>query len=170
MTKVTSLLLLFILIFSIAGCGKVDDNSLYSDAKKDIQEGKYLDALNTFRKLTAEYPNSHHMVSAKFEMGKLYQGNVIPGISKVDSYKESINLYTDVYTNFPDSVEAVNALFMIGFIQANELQDLDAAKNSYNEFIARYPDTELAVSARAELENLGKSPEQILQEKVNGSK
>ncbi|WP_268761450.1 tetratricopeptide repeat protein [Candidatus Chrysopegis kryptomonas] len=52
---------------------------------------------------------------------------------------------------------------MLGFIHANELNDYKKAKIYYQKFIEKYPNSELATSAKFELENLGKEPEKIIQ-------
>ncbi len=56
---------------------------------------------------------------------------------------------------------------MAGFILANDLQDFDAAKETYELYIEKYPDGQLADDAKIELENLGKTPEEILLEKIH---
>ena len=55
---------------------------------------------------------------------------------------------------------------MAGFILANDLEDLDEAKSTYELYLEKYPNGQLADDARVELENLGKSPEEILLEKI----
>ena len=57
-------------------------------------------------------------------------------------------------------------LFMAGFILANDLQDFDSAKETYELYLEKYPNGQLADDARVELENLGKTPEEILLEKI----
>ena len=58
---------------------------------------------------------------------------------------------------------------MAGFILANDIKDYPAAREVYNKFLSEYPEGELAFSAKAELENLGKDPEEILKEKITAS-
>jgi hypothetical protein len=53
-------------------------------------------------------------------------------------------------------------LFLSGFIYNNDLRQLDSAKIVYETFLKKYPDHELAASARFELETLGKDPSQTL--------
>jgi TolA-binding protein len=67
---------------------------------------------------------------------------------------------------YPDSEKTPNAIFMIGYIYANELQDNDKAREAYEYFIENYPDNVLVQSARWEIENLGKSLEEIQQTTV----
>ncbi len=55
---------------------------------------------------------------------------------------------------------------MAGFILANELNKTEEAKVIYEEFLKKYPDNQLAGSVKLELESIGKSPEEILQKKI----
>ena len=55
---------------------------------------------------------------------------------------------------------------MAGFILANDLKDFENAKQTYNLYLEKFPNGQLADDARVELENLGKSPEEILKEKI----
>ena len=158
----------FILIF-LAACGKNSDESLYQTAKSNIDEGKFAEAIEDFKRIINEYPKSNYTAASKFELGKLYQGHVLPRIPREESIKEAINYYSQINTEYPDSVEAVSSLFMIAFLEANEIGNLDKARETYEEFLKRYPNHELAISARAELNNLGKTPEEILQEKFSKS-
>ena len=59
---------------------------------------------------------------------------------------------------------------MAGFISANELNNFDEATSIYKQFLKEYPDNELAASAQAELDNMGLSPEEILQKKLANEK
>ena len=54
---------------------------------------------------------------------------------------------------------------MAGFILANELKEFKEAGKMYNLYIQKYPNGELADDAKIELQNLGKSPEEILSHK-----
>ncbi|GIV45488.1 MAG: hypothetical protein KatS3mg036_0306 [Ignavibacterium sp.] len=54
---------------------------------------------------------------------------------------------------------------MAGFICAENLKDYKRAEYYYKKFLKAYPDHELASSVKVELDNLGKSPEEILKEK-----
>jgi hypothetical protein len=59
---------------------------------------------------------------------------------------------------------------MAGFINANELKNFDEATSLYKQFLMEYPNNELASSAQAELDNMGLSPEEILQNNLANEK
>jgi hypothetical protein len=56
---------------------------------------------------------------------------------------------------------------MSGFILANDLKSYNEATASFSLFLQKFPNNELASSAREELENMGLTPEEILQKKKN---
>lgn len=167
MMRINRVLVTISLLIFVTACSTTTDKSLFESAKQKIVDGNYQEALADFKTLTSDFPESNYLAAVKFEMGKMYQGFVVPNIPKIESLNEAVKLYNDVYETYPDSIQAVNALFMIAFLHANELNNLEAAKDAYRTFIERYPNHELSKSARAELDNLGKSPEEILQEKIS---
>lgn len=80
------------------------------------------------------------------------------------SYAKAIQLLNKIHTDYPKSPRASTALFYEGFTYANELQDYDKAKKIYDKFLAKYPNDPMATSVMAEIENLGKTPDQIIEE------
>lgn len=80
------------------------------------------------------------------------------------SYAKAIQLLNKIHTKYPKSPRASTALFYEGFTYANDLQDYDKAKKVYDNFLAKYPNDPMAISVMAEIENLGKTPDQIIEE------
>lgn len=160
-----SLLLIVIGILFVQCSGK-NDQEYYESAMELIKENKFDEAINEFNLLIKDYPISHLVGDAYFEMGKIYHGKMIKSLSEIESLEQAVEYYGLVANKFPDSPNAPKSLFMVGFIQANELRQLDKAKQTYNKFIEKYPDNELAKSAQIELDNLGLSPEEILMKKL----
>ena len=78
------------------------------------------------------------------------------------NYEKAVEHYETLLTLYPDSEQAPLALFMIGFTYANEIGNKDKARIAYNEFLAKYPNSVLKSSVEFELENMGKSAEEIL--------
>ena len=71
-------------------------------------------------------------------------------------YEESIINFESVLKHYPEGEKSAKSMFMIGFIYANHTKNLDKAKEYYNKFIEKYPEHELASSAKYELDTLGK--------------
>ena len=51
---------------------------------------------------------------------------------------------------------------MAGFVEANNLYNFSEATKTYQLFLDKYPTHQLALSAKEELNNMGRSPEDIL--------
>lgn len=85
------------------------------------------------------------------------------GVAKtIENPNKAIELYSLLLANAPQHPKAATAQFMTGFIYANDLGQLDKAKAAYEAFLQKYPNDELSESAKMELENLGKSPEELI--------
>jgi len=160
---------LLILTFSILFlfCGSNTEKELFDEAASLLNDKKYSEAVVKFDEIIKEYPESKTAVNALFETAKIYQGQVIKSLSSKESLQKSVEIYKSIFSKYPNSEKAESSLFMSGFILSNELHNYEAAKASYELFIAKYPDGELADDAEVELANLGKSPEEILKDKIN---
>ena len=90
----------------------------------------------------------------------LKAAGVAKSINKPD---KALVLYTAIAEKLPQHPKAPMASFMEGFIY-NEKGDTFNARVRYEAFLKKYPNDGLAKDARIELQNLGKSPEQLIKE------
>jgi tetratricopeptide (TPR) repeat protein len=87
------------------------------------------------------------------------------GLAKtMEQPQKAIELYSKIVEKMPQHPKAPTAFFMLGFVYANDLKDMEKAKAAYELFLQKFPNDELAESARMELKNLGKSEEEIIKE------
>ncbi len=155
-----------IIVFLLAGCSKTSDKEYMDEAAKNAKDGKYSEALSSYQKLVMEYPGSKLAPEALVKEAALYHDNKIKNMSKEESIKQSAKIFVSVADKYPKSEQAPQSLFMAGFIYANELKNYDEAIKTYKLFLEKYPDSELASSAKDELDNMGLTPEQILKKKT----
>ena len=78
--------------------------------------------------------------------------------------QRSIDIYKKLYDNYPNYIKRPYALFLQGFIFENEMGKVDSARVKYEQFIAIYPDNAITKDVKTSLQNLGKSPEQLVSE------
>ena len=163
MKKINVLIILSVILF-IVGCSN-NDKDYFESAQKLMDAKQYSEALVKFQKIVDEFPKSEHYKIALLKVGELNQGHVDKSLTDKESLLKAVKAYTKFHKNFHSDPKAPQTLFMIGFIQANELKNIEAAKAAYSKFLTLYPDSEMAESAKAEIENLGLTPDEILQKK-----
>jgi TolA-binding protein len=144
-----------ILAFLLAGCSKPPAEEYMKKATEAEKGGLWAVALEQYQSLVKEHPASLLAETALFNIAAIQHNNMQNFQAAIDGYKLFVQRY-------PDGKKAPTAMFLIGFLYHNELKNLDSAKVSYQLFLAKYPDSEMATSAQFELQNLGKSPDEIL--------
>ena len=78
--------------------------------------------------------------------------------------QRSIDLYDRVILEYPDFRKAPECLFLKGYVYENYLGNLEEAKMIYELFLQKYPENEFADDAKISIENLGKSPEELIKQ------
>lgn len=130
---------------------------LYGDGKNfNFDKVKADNLIAAYDKFITKYPNDAKTPEYLFNESEVY--------STKKDFDKAIECYTKIYANYKDHEKAPTALFMLGFTYEDKLKNLDKAKEYYNEFLAKYPKHELADDVQFSLNNLGKSPEEIMKE------
>ncbi len=70
-------------------------------------------------------------------------------------HAQSIRLLDRIILDYPDFSKVSDCLFLKAFIYENQTKELDKAEKAYTEFLQKYPNHELAPSAKAAIDNLG---------------
>lgn len=154
-------------LFLIASCtSKKSDKELFDEAQKNLKEDKIPEAVMAFEELINDNSDSELTPEAISQLASLYQNKKIKSLSEKENLEKAITLFKKLHDEYPKSSYAPSGLFMAGFIYANELQNYEEAEALYKQFLSEYPENELAPSAQAELDNLGLSPEEILQKNL----
>ncbi len=76
---------------------------------------------------------------------------------------KAMSIYDWILTDYPNYEKTATVLFIKGFIMEQDFKKADEARAIYTEFLERYPDHQMASSAKFLLENMGRSEEEILQ-------
>jgi tetratricopeptide (TPR) repeat protein len=89
----------------------------------------------------------------------------------INKAKQSLDLYNQIIYQYPEYKKVPECLFLMGYIYENNFQELGKAKEIYEQFLAKYPNHDFADDARVSIENLGKSPEELIRmfEEKNGT-
>lgn len=137
------------------GCSKMTEDELWQKVEQSRTGSNFDSTIQVCQMIIQEYPNGRKASAALYLLGETYQNG------KHD-YLAAITYYQAFVKKYPDLNSTPVALFIIGFIYNNNLQMIDSAKITYQEFVTKFPIHDLASSAKFELENLGKSPDEIV--------
>ena len=157
-------------ILMFVGCSKKDEKFYQNAAKESLQKQDIPAAVASYEKIAEKFPDSPAASEALYDIGRIYQNKMDKNVEANASLLKAIDYFQKIVQKYPKSKEAPTALFMTGFIQANELKNYDAARNSYNQFLKDYPQHEMAVAAKQELDFMGISPDEIISKKLAGKK
>jgi len=145
---------------------KVGDNSpsqIIEDLKKSRLENpdqyglnrneafKYVDACEAYAASAPNDPQTPQYLFDAAEIAKLLR-----------TYDKALGLYDRLITDYPDFDKTPSALFIKAFTLENELGKTEEAKEAYEMFLEKYPENDFADDAQFSLENLGKTPEEVL--------
>lgn len=162
--KVVSLILLIgLFVFS---CSSKSDKEIFGDAVKLLEENKIPESISLFEKVVNDFAESELAPQALIQLAGIYHSKKLPSVSPRNSLERADSLFYLVFEKYPESDDAPLGLFMAGFIQANELGDYRKATATYNTFLNNYPDHDMAISAKQELDNMGLTPDEILRKNL----
>ena len=83
--------------------------------------------------------------------------------------ENAIGCFTTILEKYPTNINAPSALFLTAFIYDDQLADYVNAEKYYKLFLEKYPDNDFTDDAEISLKNLGKTPEELIEEfeKIN---
>ncbi len=155
--------ILFLLF--IVACSTNNVEKEFNNAKTLIGQKKYDEASEILIQI-ADGENNKFKLQSLVELGNIYRINGIKTISKKESLLKAVDYYKKAQNEYPDSTISKKTLFFAGFILNNELKMYEEARKVYEKYISEYPNDSLVPTVKAEIENLGLTPEQILEKRI----
>jgi tetratricopeptide (TPR) repeat protein len=122
--------------------------------KPDLRE-YFSSVTDDYTKLVESYEGTPESETALFRRAVIRGGDLKDVEGAIADYK----LFA---TRYPTGEKAALSLFLVGYLYNNELRQLDSAGAAYRRFLEAFPDHEMASAARYELENLGKTPDELM--------
>ena len=152
-TKVILLVGLSVCTFLIASCGEQTAEQLFAAAEAAAADSSRKDlARGQFTAFLTRYPQHLRSDEALRNLAM---------IARQDGDMEgAIGYYERLIADYPNSKYGDEAQFMIAFIYEEHLQDQERARQAYQRVIERYPESDLAASARRLLPHVGRNPEE----------
>lgn len=121
-----------------------------------VNSGKGVLLMQAYVSYSTRFNNRKNADEYLFKAGEIAMGEKLT--------VEAIRNLTRLYDEYPRYEKRANGLFLLGFVQENYAMNLDEAKRIYELFLVEFPNHEMADDAKASIENLGKSPEEIIRE------
>lgn len=166
----------FVLLFALfAACdsGKTSTPKLskqdllnnIASAEKDLYPGgdkftfdskKALNLVQSYEAFVTANPTDNASADYLFKSAEIYRS--------LKDFKKSNECYEKIISQFPSYEKAAHSLFLMGFCYENDLKQLDKAKALYQKFLNQYPEHELRDDVEFSLNNIGKSPEEIIKQ------
>lgn len=136
------------------------EKALMDQAKKGkVDTAGVNDLLKAYIKFVDAYPTDTNGANYLFKAADFYRYMHKP--------LRSIELYARIYNSYPAFEKRPYSLFLQGFIYENEMGNVDSARAKYQDFLDVYPNHAIARDVQITLNNLGKTPEQLVQEFEN---
>ena len=157
-------IILIAILFASCGPSKEQDkekidaleSELFSQTSGMIDKQNANEVVDLYIDYATKYPEDSLSSEYLFKAADISMNMNLP--------TKAIDLYKKIRAEYPDFRKAPECLFLIGYIYENYLGKLDEAKAIYLEFIDKYPDNDFADDAQISINNLGKSPEELIKE------
>lgn len=81
-----------------------------------------------------------------------------------DKNEDAIALLDMIIKDHHDFVKLPEAYFLKAFIYDDHIKNINKAHDAYTKFIQKFPESDLVDDAQISIKNLGKTPEQIINE------
>jgi len=118
----------------------------------------------------AKYYNAYANNNKLDELSPSYLFKAADIYMNMNEAKDAINCFDLLMTNYPKNDKAISSLFLKAFVYEDQLADYVNAEKYYIMFLEKYPDSDFADDAQISLNNLGKTPEQLIEEFENMNK
>lgn len=126
-----------------------EDSNLVNSQKA----ARLMEAYAVYGEKFANYPSAAERL---FKAGELAMG--------LGHKVQAIKHFDKVYNEFKDYDKRPYALFMKAFVLENQARRYEQAKVVYEQFLREYPTHAMADDAEYSIKNMGKSPEELIQE------
>ncbi len=120
--------------------------AVFQAAQGDYLSGRYDSAIEGFREVVANYPQSTNAASAQFQIAQSYN-------LKKDC-RSAVPEYRRFIEDYPDAEDREEGLYMLGWCY-NDIGQRNEARQIYERLTEEYPDSTWAIMARQRLEAMG---------------
>jgi len=121
-----------------------------------INREKSAELITAYKEFADKFPKDTASATYLFKGAQLSMN--------INHGKGAIECFDRIIKDFPDYNKMPDCIFLKAFVYETQLQDMVNARKYYEEFLKKYPRHDLADDAQASINNLGKSPEELVKE------
>jgi outer membrane protein assembly factor BamD (BamD/ComL family) len=130
----------------------------YEDVRDDIIKKMSADKLDTvrdahFAQVEKNY-KTDNLLQDKIDKTTRSPQELFDFAQNSSDPQTRINAFQQIVDKFPQDKVAPQAMFMVGFVYAEEIKDRVMADRTFTELMAKYPESEMAKTARWMIDNL----------------
>jgi len=158
---------LFVLLVFITGLFACGSASKDMEKIKAIEKTVFVDASGMNKDQAAELVVLYDKYATKYPDDSMASTCLYKAAEmsiNLNKGNEAIAFFDRVIADYPNDPRVPEAYFLKAFVYEISLMNLNKARESYTAFIQKYPNHELTDDAQISLNNLGKTPEQVLLE------
>lgn len=132
------------------------EKGLFVDGSPVLDKTKIKEVTDLYKKYVQTFPKDS--MSPKY----LYKASDL--CMNTGQSPDAIIFLDQIISDYPDFKKLPEAYFLKAFIYDDKIKNLDKARKAYIDFIQKFPKHDLVNDARISMDNLGKTPEQIVKE------
>ena len=132
------------------------EKTVLAKSTTPVNLDKAKELVDAYIKYAKDFPKDSCSVNYLFKAA-----NISMNIGKA---KLSVELFDQIMKDYPGYSKVPDCMFLKAFVYDNNLKEYKKAREFYEEFIKKYPTHEFADDAQACIDNLGKTPEQLMKE------
>ncbi|HEY9114766.1 MAG TPA: tetratricopeptide repeat protein [Bacteroidales bacterium] len=132
------------------------ESEIFDPEKDRLERAKAIELIKLYQKVAYADPKSEDAPEFLFKAADLS--------INVQNPNQTIMIFDEILVDYPDYKKAPAVLFLKAFVYDDQLHDFVNAKKYYELFLEKYPNNEFTDDAEISLKNLGKTPEELIEE------
>ncbi|MGI6320925.1 MAG: tetratricopeptide repeat protein [Bacteroidales bacterium] len=132
------------------------EKDVYNPNLKSIDIGDAEFLVGKYIEFADNYPDDELSPNYLFNAGEI--------LMNINRGQQAVETFNRIIKNYEDFEKLPETYFLSGFTYENILFNIRQAERTYKTLMEQFPDHELAKEAKYCIDNIGKSPEELIQE------
>jgi len=130
------------------------EKTLNADSTKVPEKAEALKLIDLYVAFAEKFPQSEKAPECLFKAARYCMSYMLS--------TKAVEFFDQIIKEYPQYPKLPDCYFLKAFVYDSQLSNLPLARKTYEELIAKYPNHELAIQAKALLDILGKNLEDVI--------